>query len=446
MAIDWLVDKMGLHRSDSAVVWRERSFRYGELLDRLAFWRAEMESPLLNGCDVVCLEGDYSLNSCAALTAAIASNKIIVPFTHAAAPHRQEFFRIAEVQAAVTFRADDGWDICRTDISVVENPLTRRLIEAGRPGLVLFSSGSTGKPKAALHDFSRILEKFRIPRRRMTTLGFLLFDHIGGVNTLFYTLSNAGMLVMTDSRDPEVICELLERYRVELLPTTPTFLNMLLISESYRNRDLSALKLITYGTEMMPPSTLARLNTVFPNAQILQTYGLSEVGILRSKSKSSDSVWVKVGGEGFETRVVDGILWIRSQSAMVGYLNAPSPFTEDGWFITGDVVEVDGEYVRFMGRDSEIINVGGEKVYPAEVESVLLTMPGVEDAAVSGQRNPILGHIVTAKVKLRSEESEADFRARMRQFCRERLSKFKIPQKVVVVREKIHNERFKKIR
>jgi len=87
-------------------------------------------------------------------------------------------------------------------------------------------------------------------------------------------------------------------------------------------------------------------------------------------------------GEGFETRVVDGILHIKAKSAMLGYLNSPSPFTEDGWTITGDSVEVDGEYMRFMGRQSEIINVGGEKVYPGEVESVIQEFDNVAEVTV----------------------------------------------------------------
>ena len=116
------------------------------------------------------------------------------------------------------------------------------------------------------------------------------------------------------------------------------------------------------GPQGMPESTLQHLHKVLPDVRLKQTYGLSELGILRSKSKSSDSLWVKVGGEDYETKIVDGILWIRARSAMLGYLNAPSPFTEDGWFITGDAVEVDGEYIKILGRKSELINVGGEKV------------------------------------------------------------------------------------
>ncbi len=131
---------------------------------------------------------------------------------------------------------------------------------------------------------------------------------------------------------------------------------------------------------------------------------------------------------------------------MLGYLNAPSPFTEDGWFKTGDAVEVDGEYLRFLGRRSEQINVGGEKVYPAEVEGVLQLMPNVEDAAVWGEPHPITGQIVAARVKLISQEATNEFRSRMREFCRSRLTRFKIPQRVELAESSLHGERFKKVR
>jgi acyl-CoA synthetase (AMP-forming)/AMP-acid ligase II len=218
------------------------------------------------------------------------------------------------------------------------------------------------------------------------------------------------------------------------------------VSEAWRDHDLSSLELVTYGTEVMPESTLARVHELLPGARLLQTYGLSEVGILRSQSRASDSLWVKVGGEGFETRVVDGMLQIRAQSAMLGYLNAPSPFTEDGWLPTGDAVEVDGDYLRIRGRRSEMINVGGEKVFPAEVESVLASMDGVKDVTVLAEPHPLTGQIVLAKVRLGTGETLGEFRARMRAFCRERLAPYKIPQKVVLVDEALHGARFKKLR
>jgi len=114
--------------------------------------------------------------------------------------------------------------------------------------------------------------------------------------------------------------------------------------------------------------------------------------------------------------------------------------------ITGDAVEVDGEYLRILGRKSEIINVGGEKVYPAEVESVLLQMPGVTDAAVTGEPNPITGAIVVARLNLAAPELLPVFRRRMRDFCRDRLAPYKVPARVEIVDSEQYSARFKKMR
>ena len=131
---------------------------------------------------------------------------------------------------------------------------------------------------------------------------------------------------------------------------------------------------------------------------------------------------------------------------MLGYLNAPSPFDADGFVDTGDQVEVDGEWLRILGRKSEIVNVGGSKVYPAEVESVLLEMSGVEDAIVRGEPHPLTGQIVSATVRLSTDETIADFRVRMRQHCRDRLPSFAIPAKVRLTQDTLYNQRFKRLR
>ena len=209
-----------------------------------------------------------------------------------------------------------------------------------------------------------LVEKFRNKiRRSYRTLIFLKLDHIGGINTLFSILLNGGTLITPGDRTPLAVCAAMEKYKVELLPTTPTFLNMVLVSGAWQDQDLSSLQVITYGTEPMPVSTLESLNRSFPNVTFKQTYGLTELGIFSTKSKTSDSTWMKVGGQGIETKVKDGTLWVRSGAAMMGYLNGPNPFDKEGWYDTGDQVEMDGEYLRIKGRHEERINVGGERCF-----------------------------------------------------------------------------------
>jgi acyl-CoA synthetase (AMP-forming)/AMP-acid ligase II len=218
---------------------------------------------------------------------------------------------------------------------------------------------------------------------------------------------------------------------------------MLVIAEAAKRYDLSSLEIITYGTEPMPASTLAAVRETLPWVRLKQTYGLSELGILQTQSPDSDSLWLKLG---FEHRIVDGVLWIRSQTAMLGYLNAPSPFASGGWFNTQDLVEANGEYVRILGRKSELINVGGEKVHPTEIENVMLQMENVKDVTVRGKPNPITGEVVTAKITLLREEDPALFRQRVRVFCRGRLERYKVPAVIEMVDEDHHGARFKKSR
>lgn len=445
MTINWLFERMAQWQTEHALVWSNQTATYGDILEMVTAWRANLDEHRIRPGQVVALHGDYTPGAVALLLALIERSAIVVPLTEAAEVHREEFLNIAEVEVVITFDEADNWRLEKRNVTAT-NPLILQLQVAGEPGLVLFSSGSTGKSKAALHNFTNLLEKFRVERHRMCTLTFLLLDHIGGINTLLYTLSNGGTVVSVRSRNPDVVCQAIEGYRVELLPTSPTFLNLLLISEAYKRYDLSSLKLITYGTEVMPASTLERVHQLLPDVRLLQTYGLSELGILRSKSKDSGSLWVKVGGEGFETKVVEGVLWIRAQSAMLGYLNAPSPFDEEGWMNTNDMVEVNGEYVRILGRQTEIINVGGQKVYPAEVESVLLQMSNIKDAVVIGEKNPITGNIIVAQVNLFEPEDPVTLKKRTRAFCQDRLARFKIPVKVEIVEADQFNARFKRLR
>jgi acyl-CoA synthetase (AMP-forming)/AMP-acid ligase II len=289
------------------------------------------------------------------------------------------------------------------------------------------------------------LAKFEQPRPAYRTLVFLLLDHIGGINTLAHALCHGGTIVTTRERHPDAVCAAIERHRVQLLPTTPTFLRMLLIADAIRRHDVSSLEIITYGTEPMPPTTLAAIREALPEVRFKQTYGLSELGILPTRSRESGSVWLKLG-KSFEHKIVAGVLWIRSPSAMLGYLNAPSPFDADGWFNTQDLVESDGEYIRILGRKSELINVGGEKVHPTEVENVLLQIDNVKDVTVRGVPNPVTGELVAAKITpLVAEEPDA-LKRRVRQFCHARLERYKIPAVIDVVIDDHHGARFKKTR
>ncbi len=445
MFIDFLMERMSKNNNENAIIWKDQTFKYQWLLDKYNFWRKELEANDIKKSSVVVVEADFSPSSVSLLLALISHNCIFVPMTKSVYSKKKEFIKISQGEILITINEQDFFEIKKLPHKS-NHKIYNQLKELNHPGLVLFSSGSTGESKASVHDLVGILEKFKIKRHSLRTVTFLLYDHIGGFNTLLYILSNCGQIITLQDRNPDSVLKNIEKYQVELLPTSPTFINLILLSESYKNYDLSSLKIVTYGTEPMPETTLKRFNKLFPEIKLLQTYGLSEVGILRSKSKRSDSLWVKVGGEGFDTRIVDGLLEIKAKSAMMGYLNAPSPFTSDGWFKTGDAVEQEGDYIKILGRKSEIINVGGEKVYPQEVENVLLQDPNIAEALVYSEKNQIIGNIVCANIRLIKKEDKKLFSRRIKGYCKKKLDNFKVPVKINISETEQYNNRFKKSR
>jgi long-chain acyl-CoA synthetase len=447
MSVDFLRDTWRTYKNDDAIIWNDEPYSYGWLLDRLDFWNEKITAEQIARGRVTILNGDFSPNAVALFVALASHGCILVPITNATDEKSASFIDIAQGEFCFSLDKNDEVRTQRLERDA-HHPLYEELRTRNHPGLVLFSSGSTGEPKAAVHDLVPLLEKFKVRRHRLRTISFLLYDHIGGINTMLYTLANGGCLVTVHDRNPDAVLHAVEKHRVELLPTSPTFLNLMLLSESYRRYDLSSLRTITYGTEPMSDTVLKRLHRLFPNVDLRQTYGLSEVGILRSKSSSSDSLWIKIGGEGYETRIVDSILEIKAKSAMLGYLNFPSPFTVDGWFSTGDAVEVQGDYLKILGRKSELINVGGEKVYPTEIENVILELPSVANVTVYGEKNAITGEIVCADITPVSNvsEPEREFVAKIKEHCRSKLQRYKVPVKINIVDDRQYSDRFKKVR
>tara|TARA_B100001179_G_C18482320_1_gene356207 strand:- start:165 stop:833 length:669 start_codon:yes stop_codon:yes gene_type:complete len=221
----------------------------------------------------------------------------------------------------------------------------------------------------------------------------------------------------------------------------------MLLSKSFNNYNLSSLKLITYGTEPMDSQTLLKLNKSLPKIKLRQTYGMTEIGILDVKSKSSASLEICITKNNHDYKIIDDILYIKSDSSMLGYLNYQSPFTDDGWINTGDKVKINGKYMTILGRESELINVGGEKVYPIEVEDILKEIKNISDVIVYGKNNRILGQIVAADIKLSKPVSKTkDFIISIKKYCSSKLDNYKVPMQINLV-NKIHlNDRFKKVR
>jgi long-chain acyl-CoA synthetase len=419
-------------RGDAVLlVTAEEEVSASQVMQRAASLRSALEDAGIGNGSICAFEGDYSFGTVSLFLALASLGGIAVPFSAGAVSERDDLAAMAGVEWWI----DPATGAARKAGAAPDtaNALVSALVASGHPGLIVFTSGSTGKPKAILHDMDRVASKFATQRPGRRMVMFLLMDHFGGFNTLMSVLANGGVGVCPADRSPLAICEAVARGKADLLPTTPTFLGMMIASGLWRGHDLSSVRLVTYGAEPMPPATLARMREIMPHAEFKQTYGLSELGVLRSSSPDQGSLWLKVGGEGFETRVVEGQLHIRSASNMLGYLNAPTPIDAEGWMNTGDLVEERNGLIRFLGRRSEVINVGGQKVLPTEIEDVLLEADGIAAAVVQSVPHPLLGQAIVARVALTAPEDLKDLSARLREHCRTRLQKYKVPMRFEIV-------------
>jgi long-chain acyl-CoA synthetase len=407
--------------------------------DELKFSYIVSQNPVnLNGIfrgDVVAIIGDFNPSSILCLLRLIDVGAIIVPLTIETRSEHEYFFESALVDVVI-----EGEKVSRRSNSQ-KHELVQQLKDLGHAGLVLFSTGTTGRPKAILHDLTLFLKRFETPRPTLRTINFLLFDHIGGINTLFHTLFNRGLVVAPESRTVESILETCRKFKVEVLPTTPTFLRIMLMSGMVPSKLPDSLRLITYGTERMDQPTLDELCTLLPNVDFRQTFGMSELGIMRVKSKARDSLLMTVGGEGVETKVVDGVLKIRSSSRMLGYLNAPLPFDDEGWYDTKDVVEVEGQYYKVTGRVSDVINVGGLKFMASEVERVALNFPNVSLVKAIAKHNPVTGQHVELLVQATSNESID--KGALLSFLKDNLQTHMVPKRLLFEKVAV-GHRFKK--
>jgi len=445
-AIDEVILRMRSQGQKPALYWNDTFLSYSELMDMIDIWDAKLDMLGISQGTICAILGDYSPQACSVIFALMKKKAIIVPYTRAIQHEIPVFSQIAGVECMISFNSKDEFSFEK--ITGLQRPkLVESFLNSNHPGLVVFSSGSTGVPKGILQDCEHVMHKFVTTRPGWRTVLFLLMDHFGGFNTLLSTFAYGGVGICLSERTPEAVCKSIEKSAATMLPATPTFLNFLLSSGVYKQFDLSSIKLITYGTELMNETVLEKIKKAFPNAKLKQTYGLSELGVLRSKSEHDNSTWVKLGGDGFEVKIIDNILWVRSEANMVGYLNAPNPINDEGWMCTGDQVEIKGEYVQFMGRKSEIINVGGQKVFPAEVEGILLQADNIAEVAVYGKKHPIFGQVVYARISLLKEEQKNELNERLRKFCLDRLAKYKVPIRFEIIsKDEQYSQRFKKLR
>lgn len=417
------------HKDKIAIIFKGQKFSYQELIDKIYEYQKLFKTQILNS-DIVALKAIYSFENIAIFLALYLNKNIIALLPNS--PNLDEYLKISNANKLIN---------SNHQIQIISPTNTTIKALNNQSGLIIFSSGTLSKPKAIIHNLNNMIENLKGKRpKSLKIILFLLFDHIGGINTLLSGLMSGSTLIIASDFSPKNICELISKYKANILPTTPSFLNLLLITKEYENHDLSSLKLITYGTERMDENILIRLKNIFKNTKFIQTFGTSETGILPTISKSSTSTYFKLNPN--EYKIENGKLFLRSKTMFLGYMGLEN---NDKWFDSGDLIECDENgYIKIVGRDKEVINVGGKKLTASEVENCILELSQIKDALVYALPCELLGQMVACDVVCDLPKTEA--KELIKSHCKAKLERYKIPLKINIVDKINITNRFKKDR
>lgn len=289
----------------------------------------------------------------------------------------------------------------------------------------LFTSGTTGRPKKVSHSQSTICRNVKRGERHASDVWGMAYNptHMAGIQVFFQALLNGNSMIRLFGVAKEDIFALIDKYAISHLSATPTFYRMLLPTEA---RCGSVVRL-TSGGEKFDDRTLRQLTACFPNAKFTNVYASTEAGsILASKD---DVFIVKDTTEG-KVKIENCELLLHRS-----LLGQSSSFVLDGeWYHTGDIVHIETESpltFKIASRKSELINVGGYKVNPTEVEDMIRQCPGVKDVRIYAKNNRILGNIICCEVV---NFDEADVKeSDIRQFLQSRIQEYKIPRMIKFV-------------
>jgi len=271
--------------------------------------------------------------------------------------------------------------------------------------LMILTTGTTGLPKGARQEWARLVATHR-GRKGPADARWLLAhvpNQFAGLGVLLHCLASGATLVVPDAFQPrEALAAMLE-HGVTRVSTTPTFWRFLLGLVDDDSARRLQLEQITLAGEAVPSRLLDDLRARFPDANISQIYGATEFGSSVAVSDGRNGLPVSVlerpDTAEVQFKIVDGELFVRSNIGMLGYFGTDD--VGDSWRPTGDMVEVRGDRVHFVGRASETINVGGSKVHPLPIEEIVSQVDGVELAHVYGRSNPMTGQIVAIDVVAR---------------------------------------------
>ncbi|HEY2709372.1 MAG TPA: fatty acid--CoA ligase family protein [Caulobacteraceae bacterium] len=300
---------------------------------------------------------------------------------------------------------------------------------------VMFTSGTSGPPKMVAHSLAALTGAIKPPvAGEAPPLWATFYDvrRYGGLQILLRALLGEGSMAITSPAEPmAAFMTRMTQLGVTHLTGTPSHWRRVLMTPDVA----LAPSYVRLSGEIADQAVLDALAARFPGIPVGHAYALTEAGVgfeVNDGLAGFPADYIGRSGA-VEMRVVDGALQLRSSRAADGYVGetAAALKDDDGFVDTGDMVELRGGRYHFVGRRGGIINVGGLKVHPEEIEAVINRHPAVRMSLVKGRRNPITGAIVVAEVVLHGcANDEAALRAEILADCRQSLPAFKVPTSV----------------
>jgi acyl-coenzyme A synthetase/AMP-(fatty) acid ligase len=354
--------------------------------------------------------------------------------------HLPYVMRYAEVDTVVS----DGSFLDGASLGAAQHALcTPRLaprVHASQERLhtqwVLLTSGTTGRPKMVLHTLGSLAGAIDTSASHAEVIWGTFYDirRYGGLQIYLRAVLTHSSLVLTRPQEP--VANFLQRAGeagITHISGTPSHWRRALMSPE---ADRIAPRYIRLSGEIADQAILNSLRSFYPDAAISHAFATTEAGVAFDvrDALSGFPAPMLTGASGVDLKVVDATLRIRSNRTAERYLGENPPALKDpeGFVDTGDVLELrEGRYY-FQGRRDGVINVGGLKVHPEEVEAVLNRHPQVRLSLVKTKKNPITGGLVVADVLLKDPSTPEGEQARalqqtIKQFCRESLAPHKVP-------------------
>lgn len=290
--------------------------------------------------------------------------------------------------------------------------------------ITLFTSGTTGIPKKVSHNFKSITRFVKVSERNEKSIWGFAFNptHMAGIQVFFQALLNCNTIIRVFGLDTKNIYTEIKNNGITHISATPTFYRLLLPYDD----SLPSVERITSGGEKFNEKIFKQLNQVFPNAKITNVYASTEAGTLFASQNDIFSVRPEY----------ESLIHIENNELLIHSSLMGRTETNIGeWYNTGDIIEIVSNNplkFRFVNRKSEVINVGGYKVNPLEVEEAILAITGIKNVRVYSKSNSVLGNIICCEVVASSNQiTESSIRT----FLQSNIQEFKIPRVIRFVRE-----------